>query len=334
LVAVAALGLTVAGTGLAFGTGDGLDAAAAAFHRRPGSQPRVTTTPTPTRTPGHRRGHRRPPVNSPPTSTGAGAAPSGSPTAPSSQTTAPNSSSATTAPSSPTTAPTTPASNAEYTCVQTSEQGRCYYPDDPAITGANGEPYLNQNIWTGARSYKQTLYGASPTNWYVIANANTGYGGVLSYPNVGWDMTGKVDSNSSITSSWTTSMPHDSRMAAWAAYDLWFNDWEDEVMIQTDIAANSYYDCDAVVTATFSGMPWHMCRFGSERVWKPGTDDRHLLNRATGSINIQEILVWMEKHGQLPAGSTWTAGSFGFEPCDTCGTDAKLAVTDFSWHVF
>jgi hypothetical protein len=44
------------------------------------------------------------------------------------------------------------------------------------------------------------------------------------------------------------------------------------------------------------------------------------------------MLVWMERHGHLPAGSTWTAASFGFEVCDTGGTDAKFSVKDFSWR--
>ena len=40
----------------------------------------------------------------------------------------------------------------------------------------------------------------------------------------------------------------------------------------------------------------------------------------------------MMKHGYLSADSTWTAGSYGFEVCDTGGTDAKLWVNGFSWH--
>jgi hypothetical protein len=215
--------------------------------------------------------------------------------------------------------------------VQTTPQGKCFYSSDTYINGASGDPYLNQNIWAGDTSYKQVLYGASPEDWYVIANANTNFGGVLTFPNVGFNMSGAVDSKSSLTSSFSTSFAHDAKVAAWAAYDLWFNDWADEVMIQTDISAPDYYNCDAVASATFGGMPWHMCRFDAERVWKPGTDDNHLINQASGTVDIQAMLEWMEQNGQLPAGSVWTASSFGFEVCDTGGTDVKFWANAFTW---
>ena len=72
-----------------------------------------------------------------------------------------------------------------------------------------------------------------------------------------------------------------------------------------------------------------MCVFGSERVWKPGIDDQHLLNRTSGTIDIQAFLTWMEQHGYLPTGSTWTAGSYGFEICDTGGTNETFRVNAF-----
>jgi hypothetical protein len=186
-------------------------------------------------------------------------------------------------------------------------------------------------VWNGSSTYQQTLYANNPGQWHVTANANTHFGGVLTYPNTGFDMTGTVDGSSSITSSWNVTIPNNAQTAGWAAYDLWFNNWADEVMIQTDITANSYYDCTPVTTATFDGMSWHMCVFGSERVWKPGTDDSHLVNRASGTVDVRSILVWMEQKGYLPPGSTWTAGSFGFEVCDTGGTTEIFQVNGFSW---
>ena len=233
-------------------------------------------------------------------------------------------------PDAPTSGSATVAASAGSLCVKTANE-RCNYSDYPAIVGANSNPYVDQNIWSGNTSYKQTLYARNPGNWYVVANANTHFGGVLTYPNTGFFMTGAVDSYSSITSSFGTGIPDNARTAGWAAYDLWFNNWQDEVMIQTDISANSDYDCTPKTTATIDGQPWHMCVFGSERVWKPGIDDQHLLNRTSGTIDIQAFLTWMEQHGYLPTGSTWTAGSYGFEICDTGGTNETFRVNAFSW---
>jgi hypothetical protein len=216
------------------------------------------------------------------------------------------------------------------TCVKTASE-RCDYSTYPAIVGASSDPYVDQNIWSGDTSYKQTLYARSPGNWYVTANANTHFGSVLTYPNTGFEMTGAIASYSSIESSFSTSIPDNARTAGWAAYDLWFNDWHDEVMIQTDITANSSYDCVPKATVTIDGQPWHLCVFGAERVWKPGTDDHHLVNQASGTIDVQAFLTWLGQHGYLPADSTWDAASYGFEICDTGGTNEVFRVSAFSW---
>lgn len=228
---------------------------------------------------------------------------------------------------------TTSTTTGSHECVRTDAQGKCFYPAVSYITGTAGDPYLNQNIWAAADdpTYKQSLHARSPRDWYVDVNANTRFGGVQAYPNLGWDMDGPVDTMPQTVTSWSVNFPHDAKTVAWAAYDLWLNDWADEVMIQVDISANDNYACETVASATFGGKPWHMCRFGTERVWKPGVDDNSIRNEPVGSVEIKQFLVWMEDHGQLPRKSTWTAGSFGFEPCDTGGVDAKMQVKGFSW---
>jgi hypothetical protein len=216
--------------------------------------------------------------------------------------------------------------------VTSEQRGRCGpYSDHPTITGVNSDPWVDQNMWTGTANYSQTLHANGPTDWDIVANANLGNGGVLTYPNTGFWMTGPVDSSSSVISTFSTTFPHDAQTIGWAAYDLWFNNWADEIMVQTDISANPAYNCTPVATATFDGSPWHLCVFGSERVWKHGTDDQHLINEASGSIDVKAMLVWMEQHGYLKAGSTWTAASYGFEVCNTSGVNAAFQVNGFTW---
>jgi hypothetical protein len=266
-----------------------------------------------------------------PTPTPTETTPSPTETTPSPTETTPTPTETTPTPTETTPTETTPPST--YSCVATDPKGRCGpYPDYAKIVGANSWPWVDQNVWTGQAGYSQTLYANSPGDWYIVANADFGNGGILTYPNTGFWMTNTVDSFSSITSTFNTTFPHDDKTIGWAAYDLWLNDWSDEVMIQTDISANQYYNCEAAATATFSGEPWHLCVFGSEKVWKHGTDDAHLINQASGSVDVKEILVWMEQNGYLPANSTWTAGSFGFEVANTSGVDAKFKVNDFTWN--
>lgn len=292
------------------------------------------STPNTSRTNSHAPSAQTPPSSpSPPSST--------SPTAGSSSRSTPALGSKSKTPSTP--ASSSPSSGSSsgstspppptYSCITSDPAGHCPFSAVSYITGVNSDPYVDQNIWNGGGGYQQTLYANSPEDWYITANANTNFGGVLTYPNTGFDMTGTVDSFSSISSSWNVTIPTNGQTAGWAAYDLWFNNWNDEVMIQTDLTvpSNGDYDCTGVATITVSGISWHMCDFGSERVWKPGTDDEHLVNRTSGTVDVKAFLTWMEQNGKLPAGSTWTAGSFGFEVCDTGGSTETFQVNGFSW---
>ena len=310
---------TLATTGGAASTSAGGSAATVA--------PSASTSP--------RHGHSPKPGSSP--AAGASSSPSGTPSGMPTATGTQDGAGGWTAPA---TAPTAPASSSApaqsgsgsgAACVQTTNS-KCNFAADSSITGVSSVPYVNQNEWAATSGYKQTLYATNSSNWYVVANANTHFGGVLTFPNTGWDMSGAVDSHSAINTSFSTTIPVNAQTAGWAAYDLWFNNWADEVMIQTDITANSYYNCDNKASATFSGQPWHLCVFGSERVWKPGADDNHMRNEPSGSLNVQPFLTWMEANGYLPAKSTWTAGSYGFEICDTGGASETFQLNSFSWN--
>lgn len=203
----------------------------------------------------------------------------------------------------------------------------------PETAGIDGATEVDANDWSGDPAYRATLYANGPADWQAVADTAGDGGAILAYPNT-WihDVSGPVDAASSVVTSWSTSFPHDSATVGWAAYDLWFNDWATEVMVQTDISAGPAYACAPAASATFGGQPWHLCVFGSERVWKHGTDDAHLINQASGSLDVLPFLAWMEQHGYLPAGSTWTAASFGFEVANTGGAAAAFRVDGLTWH--
>jgi hypothetical protein len=210
--------------------------------------------------------------------------------------------------------------------------------DNGSVDNGRDELNVNQNVWgAGGTDYTQTLFANSPGDWEIVGNVtNNTSGQVLTFPSAGWypDEHG-IDSYSSINSSWNVTMPAaDGITVGWAAYDLWFNGWNDEVMIQAYVDENSDYDCDVVDTFTVSGITWNMCQFGSERVWRPGSAVGNLHNQAVGSLDILAILKHMESDNsepdKLPAGSTWYAASFGFEVSHTNGPQA-FEVNNFSW---
>jgi hypothetical protein len=231
--------------------------------------------------------------------------------------------------------PATPA-HATACVTSTLPHGACTYTSDTDITGTSPRTItVDENEWSGSPAYKATLTANSPGSWNVSATVKSQQGAILAFPNTGFYMSGAVDSISSLPTSWAASLPASDKLAVgWSAYDLWFNNWADEVMIQVNIQvpADGSYDCTSMASATFAGQPWHLCVFGSERVWKPGTDDRHLINAASGTLDVQPMLTWMEAHSYLPSGSSWTAGSFGFEIASTGGIAAHFAVSAFTWH--
>lgn len=205
----------------------------------------------------------------------------------------------------------------------------------------NGRDNLNvsQNVWgAGGTDYTQTLYANSPGDWKIVSNVtNNTSGAVLTFPAAGWyPATNLVDSYKSITSSWNVTMPTaDGITVGWAAYDLWFNGWDDEVMIQAYVDENSDYDCTVVDTLTLSGITWNMCEFGGERVWRPGSSFGHLTNQAVGSVDVLAIIKHMETDNsepdKLPVNSTMYAMSFGFEVCHTNGPQT-FQVNNFTWN--
>lgn len=220
-------------------------------------------------------------------------------------------------------------------CVTSALKGSCGPYTYPQMEGTSQDPTVGQNVWSPIHGWQQTLHANNPGNWYATVNGPAGNTAVVSYPNTGASYGEKPLSGfHSITSSFTESMPHNSGTSGWAAYDLWFNNWNDEVMIQHDFTNNG--PCDAVATHTFGGsngvpaQSWHLCVFGSERVWKLGTNDSHLLSERSGSVDILSMLTWMENNGYLPRNSTVTDLSYGFEVCSTGGKSEAFTVSRFS----
>jgi hypothetical protein len=199
-------------------------------------------------------------------------------------------------------------------------------------------------MWAAISGASSTLYANSPADWHVMASVPAGNTSVVSYPSLSVDFHLENSSGTwyeqpltnfkSMVSSFSEDMHATSKTSAWAAYDIWLNGGSNEVMIQHDFANNGA--CDAVATATFGGangvpaQPWHLCQFGSEQVWKLGTNDNSKINEQSGSVDVLGMLTWMESHGYLPAKSTIGLLGYGWEIASTGGVDEDFQVSSFS----
>lgn len=235
-------------------------------------------------------------------------------------------------------------------CATSAASGSCGPYTDPQISGINGTVTVGNNVWSPISGWSETLNADNPGDWSVTANMPAGNTAVVSYPNVGttvpWlpgkDVNPNLSSWSAMTSSWNVNIASDANSGSMgeAGYDIWLNNWNDEVMIQTDFVGDSLrprcdVNGDVIATASFGGsngvpvQSWNLCQFGSELIWQlpTGTND------PSGSVDVMAMLTWLEDHGNgkyLPSSSTLTALGFGFEICSTGKQNETFTLTAFT----
>jgi hypothetical protein len=198
----------------------------------------------------------------------------------------------------------------------------------------SGSPIVNQDAWGAIPGETQTLYANSPGDWQVINSTRAGNTAITSYPNAGAFYNEQlVSSFPQITSSWTDVLPTGPGTQGWAAYDLWFNNWANEVMIQHDFIPSSVR-CGSYVATNIqfggsNGVPvhsWNLCLYGSEIIWQSPD------NMPSGSVDIKQMITWLENNGHLKANSTVTALSAGFEIASTGGVPEAWKYTSFTMN--
>ena len=252
-------------------------------------------------------------------------------------TTPPSSSPTTTSPSAPPTTtspspdPTTSSPASTGTCTTSAARGNCGPYTYPQIQGNPSEITVGQNVWSPISGWQQTLTATNPGNWQVTANMPDENTAVISFPNTGANYNSpQLSSFPAIYSSFSETMGSSSATNAHAAYDLWFNNWKNEVMIQTDFAPSGARCSSYEASATFGGsngvpvQKWSLCQFGSELIWQMPT------NEASGSVDIKAMTTWLENNGYMPQNSTVTAMSYGFEISSTGGQNQTFRVSNFS----
>lgn len=236
-------------------------------------------------------------------------------------------------------------------CTTSAAKGRCGpYDDYPQITRTTSSTYVGNNVWNPVPGWRQTLYATDPGNWQVTANILAGNTAVVSYPSIGanygqiTDLPTPLTNYSSIYSSFSETMNATAKTSAWAGYDIWLGADDcspaastctsHEVMIQHDFANNGA--CTTLATAAFGGsggVPvqlWHLCKYGSELIWKLGADEQHKVSEQSGSVDILSMLTWLVNHEYLPAGTgLWLIG-YGWEICSTGGANENFLVNSYS----
>ena len=211
--------------------------------------------------------------------------------------------------------------------------------------GIIGPITVDNDVWNPPGGfYKQSLYVADPSKFIVIANMPAGNGAVLSYPSNGITCNNLILQNyTSHTSTFDEVQPAASTpgVASEAAYDTWWNNYADEIMVQHDMidSSNLRGGFPALTQATFGGTggipvhTWNLGIFGSEIIWQLADGVVNGVGGIQqGSIDYRAMMNWLADRGYLQNGlqSTFSGFGYGWEICSTNGQDYLYRVNGSS----
>lgn len=193
---------------------------------------------------------------------------------------------------------------------------------------------VNNNVWNTSEAGPQTIYVCNSSNWYVVSNQpnlSSDQGSVKSYPSVGdfFSGTQTLGSFQNITSSYGISVP---ALGEWdAGYDIWTNNWGNELMIQNDTHEHPEDPAPAgSIPVTIDGIQYNALQVSS-------TFTVLVMNNyvTSGTVNILHVFQWLESKGWMKSTDTLTAIGYGIEISVTETSPGvqgpeQLAVTNFS----
>jgi len=192
----------------------------------------------------------------------------------------------------------------------------------PFAAWNSGGYILYNNEWNSTHG-PQTIWANSFSNWGVESD-QTGTA-VETYPCVQENFSNPlITSLSTLTNTFTESMPDVSSLDAEAADDVWLNNYGIEVMIWVDNHGQTPIG-NIIGHVTISGQSFTVW-FGG------GVTYSFVLNgdETSGSTHILTALKWLETHKYVATSATLTQVDFGWEIASTGGSSQDFAMTSYS----
>lgn len=205
-------------------------------------------------------------------------------------------------------------------------------------TGLN----VSNDMWNcpQAACGRQEVWANSSGDWGVVSNMAKGNTAVLTYPAVqeqfgANDEPAPLTNASELVSTFTEAMPTTAGTIGEAAYDIWLNGWNTEVMIWVD-NQHQRFDQLAVGTATFNGQRFTIYIDHGVSHGYPSGPFIFLLqhNETHGTIDILAVFQWLERAGYLSAtNGGLNAVDFGWEICSTNGVPENFDISHYTLTV-
>jgi hypothetical protein len=187
---------------------------------------------------------------------------------------------------------------------------------------SNGGYTLYNNVW-GSNPGPQTIWANSYHDWGVYSD-QPDTSGVKSYPEVTKTINEAVSSLTSITSSFSDSLPSSGDFES--AYDIWADNNADEIMLWT-YTQNVGPLGTLQTTASVGGSTWKIYKGsnGSNAVFSFVRTS----NETSGSVDIKAVFTWLSSEGWL-TNATLNSVDFGWEITSTNSTTEDFTVTSYS----
>jgi hypothetical protein len=171
-----------------------------------------------------------------------------------------------------------------------------------------GNYIVRNNMWNADTG--QCISANSKADWDVTATF-TGTA-VKTYPSVQRVLYRTAGSFASMKSHYAVRVPS-SGITADAAYDIWLNNWNTELMIWV-VNRNQTPFGEKVGSTTIYGQHWD--------IWQSGNDAFAFVldhNQSSGTVHIKSVLRWMVNHGKISNSTEIQAVEWGIEICSTSG---------------
>jgi len=250
--------------------------------------------------------------------------PSAGPTSPSTGPTSPS-----TGPTSPSTSPTSPSpkpSSTSPSAGPTGPKNWAWCSSDAFGTFNTSDGFnLYNNKWNSSGNPgPQQICGNSGRDWQVTSTQRAGNTAVLTYPSVQKNYPNRaLSSFTSMTSSYAEDMHAVAGTDGEAAYDIWINDLNKEVMFWVDNHGQTPAG-SKVATVTLGGLTWNYYKTSGYYAFVLDH------NAATGTVDLLAGIRYLISRGDLSASDKLWQVNFGFEICSTAGAPETFTVSNFS----
>jgi hypothetical protein len=201
-------------------------------------------------------------------------------------------------------------------------------------TGLN----VNNDMWNCPQRAcgRQEVWANSSSDWGVVSTMAKGNTAVLTYPAVqeqfGANNNSAPLSNArELRSTFTESMPTSAGTIGEAAYDIWLNGWNTEVMIWVDNQHQTFSQ-PVMATATFNGQTFTVYRDPGTSKGYPSGPVFFVLNHneTSGTVDILAVFRWLQRSGFLTSSAGLNAVDFGWEICSTNGVPEYFSVSRYT----